>query len=64
MSFYGGERLFEADAVNKRAKSSKNTFVFMKRFLGALKNNEEIFEVSKRNFEDYLISINKVNLKL
>eukprot|EP00828_Plagiopyla_frontata_P043084 TRINITY_DN6629_c0_g1_i5.p1 TRINITY_DN6629_c0_g1~~TRINITY_DN6629_c0_g1_i5.p1 ORF type:complete len:486 (-),score=104.03 TRINITY_DN6629_c0_g1_i5:154-1611(-) len=32
----------------------ENTFLFVKKFLGALKNNEKIIELSRSNFEQFL----------
>jgi hypoxia up-regulated 1 len=40
VAFANQERYYEADGGGKRLKNGKNTFVFLKKFLGALANDE------------------------
>lgn len=39
IAFYNHERMYEGDAVSKKTKSPKNTFLFLNKFAGALANN-------------------------
>jgi hypoxia up-regulated 1 len=47
ISFYNKERIYEDDAVQKRTKNPRNSFVFLNKFLGALANDQEIIKISK-----------------
>jgi hypoxia up-regulated 1 len=47
VSFGNNERYYEADGASKRLKNSKSTFVFLKKFLGALSNDEKLINIAK-----------------
>lgn len=55
--FFNKERFYEQEAVNKRTRYPRNTFVFLNKFLGALANDEEIVRISRENFEDYIFDL-------
>lgn len=55
ISFYNNERVYEGDAVSKRTKNARNSFVFLNKFLGALETDSDVISISRKNYEDYLI---------
>jgi hypoxia up-regulated 1 len=55
ISFANNQRWYESNAMTKRLKFPQNTFVFTKKFLGALSNDEEVFKISRKYYEAYKI---------
>lgn len=64
VAFANQERYYEADGAGKRLKNAKNTFVFLKKFLGALSNDEKVITIARKNFEEYLIENNVISYNL
>ncbi len=60
IGFFENERLYEYDSLAKRSRNPKNTFVFIQKFLGAFASDQKVFEISKENYEDYIISFDEV----
>lgn len=59
IAFANNQRWYESNSLSKRTKFPKNTFVFIDKFLGALEEHKEVFEVSKKFYEEYLISFDE-----
>lgn len=59
IAFANNQRWYESNSLAKRTKFPKNTFVFIDKFLGALEDHKEVFETSKKYFEEYLISFDE-----
>ncbi|EAR85326.2 DnaK protein (macronuclear) [Tetrahymena thermophila SB210] len=57
ISFYNGERQYDKDASNKQVRTPETSFVFLDKFLGALESDQEVFEVAKKYYEEYALSI-------
>jgi len=55
IAFANNQRWYESNSLSKRTKFPKNTFVFIDKFLGALESNKEVFEISKKYYEEYII---------
>lgn len=55
ISFLGRDRVYESDAPNKRLKNPTNSFVFINKFLGAMRDDKEVFSIAKRHYEEYMV---------
>ncbi|EGR32714.1 hypothetical protein IMG5_073090 [Ichthyophthirius multifiliis] len=61
ISFIGNDRIYDKDASMKQVRNPKNSFVFLTKFLGALKNDQQVFEISKKYYEEYIYQLDPIH---
>jgi len=54
IAFYNNERIYEQDALYKRSRSPRTTFIFLQKFLGAVNAGHPSFEIARKYYEEYL----------
>jgi hypothetical protein len=56
VSFINTERYYESEAVNKRLRSTKNSFLYTKMFFEQLNNETGLMELSRNLLLDHSIA--------